>query len=1247
MNSPGQPGSPEWEGGGEGSHDKAKRPAAWQAPPKEQFENPLSHAIHDWLLSAVKAAKALRVYDRNNAMITQFMDRAHTQLEAIHAELPELTLTVREDRLFFGRDAVHVNNDRQEGIPFILYRNAFRRITFVHGMGKEELLEFLASLSIDFGNYAYSGEDLVSVLWRLQLPHLRYFTIDALSMTVEGGTEVGRKQVQEVERLQGEIDGLVAKLYSTKEVSDEDLVKGVSITREDLEALKAIRAEGEEDLELLDVATARVIAAVGEEELGSFRELLLHEDHDVLVTRVIDTLLEILYREESSRESSKTVELIQQLFDSLLLAQRFGHARHLVFLLRERERAGRDLKEVHLSRQLLRLLSSEARVSQVLSSLADAKQTTSASDVAEFFRTLGPVVTNSLLAALDSLSSHAHRRMVCDLIVELGAPDGTILFEKMQRSNWTVVVDLLSIGARLSPEDLAPIVLWAAEHEHPKVRAQALSLMRTFSGGVADELIAKALHDPEHEVREAALRLVRQRRSQVFSETLEQLVRADELFDRDEREIRNLVMAYATLAGDASVPVLDRLLSPGIFARSKMYGAQIAAAMALGKVGTETARQTLMKGSRTLNAKVREACKRALTHHAEPDAGLEPEVVPTFVGEVSRAEDDGPGIADDVLARARARKPARSVLIPATTTPGKAAADAGGRHPGVHVVRGDAERMPDRLPPPSVPPPPRSSAPPPGRSSGPPPPAATPPRGHPPGSTTPPRGNAPSSQPAAPPQSLVPPASTPPHGFAPSPSASPPGYAAGGTAPFPPSAFTPPGHLPPSALTQPGFAPPQSPLAPRAFPPPNAATQPAFGAQGPSIGQPPFPRSPVPSQPSFGPSFPAPPSSAVGQPGFSPPPSFATGPHSSPTGYPGFPPRAPSAPAYPAAAGSGFPPPPPLGPLPGLPSGYPAAPRPRLAHTATPSGGFRSPIAQPAGLPTPPAAERRTDVASDLTLEPQTAQTAPAWGWPPPPDPSAPAWAWQEGAPRPAAAPQQPNPWGGPAAPAAPPPFPAPPPGESGPWGSPTGGWNNPSWITQVGQEPSWAEGIPPASTQMPWTASPVPHPQLEPPPPGGGPAFPVPGARPRAAYPVAAAPARSAPPAPDPASTFGSEAETDDWEPLNEPGLESFVVRRSSQPPPPAAVPSSRPAPPASNRPAPAAPSRPAPPAASSASRGASQETQRTGGVYKVHGQREEMPMLPRAPVAPPMTPRPPPPGPPPVPEDDSHPLFGDDPED
>ena len=86
-------------------------------------------------------------------ILSQFMDRAHAQLEAIHAELPELTLTVREDRLFFGRDAVHVNNDRQEGIPFILYRNAFRRITFVHGMGKEELLEFLASLSIDFGNW--------------------------------------------------------------------------------------------------------------------------------------------------------------------------------------------------------------------------------------------------------------------------------------------------------------------------------------------------------------------------------------------------------------------------------------------------------------------------------------------------------------------------------------------------------------------------------------------------------------------------------------------------------------------------------------------------------------------------------------------------------------------------------------------------------------------------------------------------------------------------------------------------------------------------------------------------------------------------------------------------------------------------------------------------------------------------------------------------------------------------------------
>jgi hypothetical protein len=670
-------------------------------PMKVDFESPLSPALSEWLSTASKAAKALRVYEKNNTMVHQFLDRCYAQLEGVLHQQSEITLTVREDRLGFGKDPVHINNDRQEGLPFIFYRSGFRRITFVKGMEKDELLQLLNALATDFSSFEYVGEDLVSVLWRLALPHVRYFTLDALTLTADAATDVGKKQAADVERLQGEIDHLVAKLYN-KEVAEEDLVKGVSITKEDLEALKHIREAGEEELEILDVATARVIAGVSEEEIAHAKASLSRDDHHTLATRLIDVLLQILYQEQSSAESTKTIELIQQLFDALLLANRPTQAMRLVQSIRDRTIHGRDLKEIHISRLVLRILALDSRVAMVLSAFNDAKQPHL--EVIEFLRAIGPDVSRPVLAMIDTVVAHAHRRMLCELLQDLGSLDPALLQEKIRRAHWNVAVDLLALAQRLTLDEQAPIVLFAVEHDHPKVRAQAVSMLRAFPTGHADELISRALKDADAEVRDAAFRLVRQRRTPVFKDTLERMMKADDLWDRDERELRALTTAYAHLAGDAGIPLLEKVLYPGIFARSKQTNAQIAAAMALGKIGTEHAKEAIIRGSRTLNNKVRDACRRALMR--DPEGTLETVDLHTdFTVSLAPPSREG-SRADDPLARAIKRQAATAAsqaMLPATQI--HVQRENAGL---VRAVHKEGERLPDRLPPAPVTLPPKA-----------------------------------------------------------------------------------------------------------------------------------------------------------------------------------------------------------------------------------------------------------------------------------------------------------------------------------------------------------------------------------------------------------------------------------------------------------------------------------------------------------------------------------------------------------
>jgi hypothetical protein len=586
-----------------------------QLPRGVELKDPLSVEVHFWLGDLQKAVKALRVYAENNEMLHKQVDRAFFGLTRLLEKVPELTLAVREDRLLFEKDPVHVNPDREEGIPFIFYRSAFRRLTFVRGMERDELVALMRAIATDHAaGFDYAGQDLVTALWRLALPHLRYLTIDALSLE---GSRVARREGEppearsDVERIQADIDGIVASIYRSN-TSDDDLVAGVSISREDLEALKEVRLEDPEDLDLLDLATARAIADVPEAELAEVRASLASTGRDDLVRRILEILIDIVFKERSSRDAAGTIELLLQLFDSLVLGQRYADATELVLRLRATAEKEEDLQEMHVAQHLLRLFAGETRVLPVLTALNDQTVGTSVTEVTQFLRILGATIAPTLLGGLDNMTAPAHRRLMVDLIIEFGVPSAAVLQERAQGAKWFVVRDLLQLAQELPPERVAPLVAFALTHEHPKVREQAVGMLRDYAPGLADRYLADRLNDDDLEVRLAAVKVAAARRSVEAKNTFEQILQGESLQSREPREVRLVMAAYAAIAGQDAIPLLDRILNPGLLGILKGAEAQVAAAFALASLGPEAV-PALQRGARTLNVKVRDACRRALS----------------------------------------------------------------------------------------------------------------------------------------------------------------------------------------------------------------------------------------------------------------------------------------------------------------------------------------------------------------------------------------------------------------------------------------------------------------------------------------------------------------------------------------------------------------------------------------------------------------------------------------------------------
>lgn len=595
-------------------HEEEPEPSDPSGPihigtPKVEFEHALSPQISRWLSDLGKAIRSVRVYAENNEMFVKFVDRAVSGLQAILAESPELSLSVREDRLLFTGDAVHINSDRQEGLPFVLYRNAFRRITFLKGMDRDELVQFMRAITTDYSATSdYESEDLVAALWRLALPHLHYLTIDAIS-----GGSGNDSEDDDAKRIQASIEDIVAAIYRNTSSDDpDDIVAGVSITKEDLEALKEIRQEAPEDLEALDHDTVRAIADIPAAKLDLVLQEVRGETHVDLVRRVMAIFLHVLFQEQSGVESAATISVIQQLFESMVLGGRFGEAEELVEGLRHRAAHSDDLRQMHIAKHLLQMFASEKRIIPVIEAFNDEYNTSSVADKIRFLRALGPTISPILLRSLGTLATPAHRRLVCELIVECGVPEPVELMKQIADEEWFAVRDILSLAQNHEPERIGPLVATALRHQHPKVRQFAVGMLRGYSSGVADRLLGERINDDEIDVRLAAARVAAARRSEPCLRELEHLLNNESTFEREPRELRTLMAAYGAIAGDAAVPLLDKLLSPGFFTRLKALDVQIAAAFALASIGGPEATAALNKGSRTLNTKVRDACKRAL-----------------------------------------------------------------------------------------------------------------------------------------------------------------------------------------------------------------------------------------------------------------------------------------------------------------------------------------------------------------------------------------------------------------------------------------------------------------------------------------------------------------------------------------------------------------------------------------------------------------------------------------------------------
>jgi hypothetical protein len=120
-----------------------------------------------------RAARSLALYDPGNALVRQFLSEYREHTRAALEASGELSVEVRPFELAAGGAVLYQDTDRERSLPFRLFRDGVRRLTFQPSVPWAELLTLLEILAVRSTSLRLQEEDAVTLLRKAEFTGIR------------------------------------------------------------------------------------------------------------------------------------------------------------------------------------------------------------------------------------------------------------------------------------------------------------------------------------------------------------------------------------------------------------------------------------------------------------------------------------------------------------------------------------------------------------------------------------------------------------------------------------------------------------------------------------------------------------------------------------------------------------------------------------------------------------------------------------------------------------------------------------------------------------------------------------------------------------------------------------------------------------------------------------------------------------------------------------------------------------------
>jgi hypothetical protein len=134
------------------------------------------------LFNLAKTARSYGFYARDNQAIRNFIDELQEGFDNTLGEHGAIRLMVGADRFEYDGKEVYHDADRENGMPFRLFRDGIRSIVFKPGLTGDELEQLLDILAkrASTGRNA-EEEDIVTLLWKKSFEHITHNAVEGFT----------------------------------------------------------------------------------------------------------------------------------------------------------------------------------------------------------------------------------------------------------------------------------------------------------------------------------------------------------------------------------------------------------------------------------------------------------------------------------------------------------------------------------------------------------------------------------------------------------------------------------------------------------------------------------------------------------------------------------------------------------------------------------------------------------------------------------------------------------------------------------------------------------------------------------------------------------------------------------------------------------------------------------------------------------------------------------------------------------